>query len=262
MFREIINGVSFGVLITLMVGLFILISYSSAYFLGRFFHRKSEKAYYDLTNAFMSILTGGFFVLLAFIIITTWNYQQEAESAGSKEANYLATIVRSIAVFPPQEQRKIRDAVGAYTVAVRVNEWEAMRYGKESPLAWKTLDNLYTTIQNFQPVSSKEKLFYSLVIADMNGVLSARRERIIEIDSMIPKTLSYSIFTGAIFLAALLGVIRGHAPLINLAPMLLFSGLLGFNLAIAMSFDYPYSGDVTVSNKFYYSGVLQGFSDK
>lgn len=261
MFREIINTVSFSLLMILLMAMFISIAYLSAYFSEFFVPHKKENTPHQLANSFMSILTGGFFVLLAFIIINTWNYQQEARTAAAKEADYLAIIMRNIAVFPPEPQKKIREAVANYAVIVRTKEWVSMRLGEENPLAWEALDYLYATIQHFQPTSTREQLFYTLVIGNMNGVLLSRRERLNKIETLIPKNLTYSIFIGSIFLAFLLGIIRGRDTFMNLAPVLLFSGVFGFNLAVAISFDYPYSGEIAVSNKSFYSGVLGTFPD-
>ncbi|MBL7479676.1 DUF4239 domain-containing protein [Legionella bononiensis] len=261
MFRELINHIPFGILIILVMALFVVISYVSAYFSDYFFFHENDNTHRQLSNSLMSILTGGFFVLLAFIIINTWNYLQDASNAVSKEADYLAIIMRDIGVFPPETQAKIKAAVGQYTVAVRIDEWAAMRHGEENPEAWASLNNLYLAVQNYNPVTSKEFLFYRLVMNNINNVLLSRRERLNKIDSIIPKSLSYSIFWGSIFLAFMLGVIRGKDSIIKLSPMLLFSALLGFNLALALSFDYPYSGDIAVSNKIFYNGVLNEFSD-
>lgn len=261
MFREIINIIPFGILITLLMAMFIIISYLSAHFSDHFFFHEKDNNHRQLSNSLMSILTGGFFVLLAFIIINTWNYLQDASNAASKEADYLAIIIRDIAVFPPETKSRIKEAVRNYTVAVRVDEWAAMKHGEENPEAWSALNNLYLEMQKYEPVSRKEFLYYKLVLNNINEVLLSRRERLNKVDSIIPKSLSYSIFWGSIVLAFILGIIRGKDSLIKLSPMLLFSALLGFNLALALSFDYPYSGDIAVSNKIFYTGVLKEFSD-
>lgn len=261
MFRELINSIPFTLLITLFITLFVLITYLSASLSFGFFDSGDEDSRLMTTHSIMSILTGGFFVLLAFIIINAWTYMQEARSDTSKEATNLALIIRNSSAFPENEQRKIVKAAADYLVAVRVNEWATMRQGKESLEADKALDHLYITIQNYKPRLPHEKLYYSLITANMNGMIQARRERLNKIVSLIPSTLSHSIFFGAIFIAFILGVVRGKDRVFNLLPILLFSGLLGFNLALALSFDFPFSGDISVSNKVFYNGVLGSFPD-
>ena len=261
MFRQVINHIPFSLLITLMMAMFVSISFLSSLFSNYFVSVEEDNEHTTLSNSLMSILTGGFFVLLAFIIINTWNYLQDASNSASKEADYLALIIRNSTVFPEVAQKEIKNAVREYTVAVRVTEWAAMRNGKESPEAWNALDKLYETIQRFQPKSKQEGFYYNSIINNLNGVLSSRRVRLNKIVSIIPPVLTYSIFWGSIFLAILLGIIRGTNKVLNMTPILLFSGLFGFNLALALSFDYPYSGDIAVSNKTFYSGVLAAFSD-
>lgn len=241
--------------------MFVSISYVSSLFAHYFVSVEEDNEHSQLSNSLMSILTGGFFVLLAFIIINTWNYLQDANNAASKEADYLALIVRNSTVFPEGAQKEIQSAVLEYTLAVRIKEWALMRDGKESPEAWSALDKLFVTIQHFQPKTKQEGFYYNSMINNLNGVLSSRRIRLNKIVSIIPPVLTYSIFWGSIFLAVLLGLIRGTDRVLNMTPILLFSGLFGFNLALALSFDYPYSGEITVSNKTFYSGALGAFSD-
>ncbi len=242
--------------------MFMCITYIFSRISNPWFHISAETEHVKLTNTLMGILASGFFVLLAFIIINTWNYQQEARNAASKEAYYLAVMLRNITAFPEEEQKKLKQSIANYTVHVRVNEWKAMRKGQDSPEAWKSLDQLYFQIQNLPATSYQDKLYHALVTSNVNNILLSRRDRLSKIDSIIPKTLIDTVFAYSIFLAMIVGLIRGKDKLINLTPILIFSGLLGLNLALALNFDYPFSGEINVPNSDYYKGALGDFPDK
>jgi hypothetical protein len=261
MTREIINNVSYWWLIILCMLFFLILSYLSARISVYFFSKPVDKDYWYLTNSLIGILSTGFSILLAFTIINTWNYQLVALNASSREAAFLALMVRNSAVFPPEAKEKIIKATLNYAVAVRIDEWKMMRKGKDSQKAWDAIEQLNTAIQNYIPQTAKEKFYYSQVVSHMDNLLQARRDRLTEIVSVIPHALRTALVIGSILLTIILGGIRSESDLYHLMPVLLFSPMLGFNLALAINFDYPYSGDIAVSNKLYYSGVLGQFSD-
>lgn len=261
MIRELINLIPFSILVILLMMTFMAITYISSRLSNPWFHITSDMAHIKLTNTLMGILASGFFVLLAFIIINTWNYQQDARNAASKEASCLSVILRNAKVFPEEDQAKIKKAVAEYTVRVRVDEWKSMRKGMESPAARISLEKLNAEIQNLQPESYQDRLYHRLMTVDFNDLIQARRDRLSKIDSIIPKTLINTVFIYSIFLAIIVGLIRGKDSLVNLTPVLLFSGLLGLNLALALNFDYPFSGEISVTNIDFYKGSLGKFPD-
>lgn len=261
MYRELINLIPFNLLIIVLMGSFALITYLFSLFASYWFFDENEEKHIQLYTHFTGILTGGFFILLAFIIITTWSFQQEARNAISKETGCLAIILKDIRVFPKKNQEQITKAVGDYVVRVRGHEWERMRDGFESTRAWNNLEQIYASIYEIQPQTSKETIYYESLVANVNCVLQSRQTRLSKIESSIPPQLRDSVVVCSFLFAILLGIVRGKDSFINLIPMLLFSALLGFNLAIALELDYPYSGDITVKNTLFYQGSLGQFSD-
>ncbi|KTD37548.1 hypothetical protein Lmor_0411 [Legionella moravica] len=262
MFRELINIIPFNLLIILLMLVFMLITYLFSRISNTWFHISAGEEHVKLTNTLMGILASGFFVLLAFIIINTWNYQQDARNAASKEAYYLAVMLRNIAAFPAEQQKNLKQNIADYTVHVRVDEWKAMRKGLDSPAAWDSLEKLYSQIQNLPAITYQDKLYHTLLTSNVNYILQSRRDRLSKVESIIPKTLIDTVFVYSIFLAIIVGLIRGRDNLINLTPVLLFSGLLGFNLALALNFDYPFSGEINVTNSDFYKGALGDFPDQ
>ncbi|WP_051555200.1 DUF4239 domain-containing protein [Legionella fairfieldensis] len=259
--RELIDMVPLRWLVCLSMIFFMIITYLSTRISTRFFSTPVDADHRQLANTLITILSGGFSILLAFVIINTWNYLMLASSATSKEADYLASIIRNIRVFPLDARTEIMAATRNYTVTVRVNEWDTMRKGKQSQKAWDSLETLFAVIQAYQPKTDQEKIYYTQVVANVNGVLQSRRERLNELDSIIPHPLRGALVIGSIMLAIILGGIRGEREFLHITPALLFAAVLGFNLALALGFDYPFSGDVSVSNKLFYSGALRQFSD-
>ena len=261
MYRELINIIPFNLLIIVLMGSFATITYLFAVLANKWFFDGNEEKHIQLYSHFTGILTGSFFILLAFIIITTWSFQQEARNAIARETGCLAIMLKDVRAFSPQNQEQIIKTVGGYVVRVRGHEWERMRDGFESRRAWNNLEQIYASILAIQPQNAKETTYYQSLVSNVNCVLQSRQTRLSKIESSIPNQLRDSVVVCSFFFAILLGLVRGKDSFINLIPMLLFSALLGFNIAIALELDYPFSGDITVKNTLFYQGPLGQFSD-
>ncbi|MGQ3890185.1 DUF4239 domain-containing protein [Legionella sp. CNM-1927-20] len=261
MAHELINAIPFWWLVILCILVLTVIAYLSVIISTQLITFPIDKDHRSLSNSLIRILSAGFSVLLAFIIINTWNYLLKTQDDIAKEADALATMIRNINVFPAPEKDKIMAGIGNYTVLVRTQEWALMKEGKESPEAWNALNNLFVILQSFDPKTSLERIYYSQAVRNLDTIVEARRNRLSRLTSIIPKELSSSLIIGSIFLVIILGLVRGESDFLNTTPILFFAIVFGFNLAIALSFDYPYSGDIAVSNRLFYEGLLSSFKD-
>lgn len=261
MLRELINATSFWGLMSVCIIFFITLCYLSALLSVYFFSSPIDKDHRELANTLISILSGGFSILLAFVIINTWNYLMDARFQASKEADDLAVFIRNVSVFPYETKNKLIEAAHKYLVLVRQNEWQAMQHGNSSPQAWKALEKIYKELQAYKPKLPQENLYYAECISNLNDLIASRRERLNKLDSVIPKPLKQSLIIGCIFLTIILGSMRGERNFVSIMPALLFSASLGFNLALALSFDYPYSGSIAVTHDLFYRGLLGQFYD-
>lgn len=137
-----------------------------------------------------------------------------------------------------------------------------MAHGEESPKAAEAIIKLYQSMQSFTPSTRLEQLYYSQALGNLNMIHKLRRDRINQLKSVIPDQLSVALIVGAVFLTLILGFfLHGQSKFIDLIPIIVFAVVLGFNLAIAFGLDFPFSGDISVRNNFFYHGVLNTFKD-
>lgn len=256
MIRTLINMFSFHQLTLLLVSVFICTTLLASVISHKFFTHETDARHYYLTNNFMNILTGGYYIFLAFIIINLWTYLLDAQETAIKESNSMAEFIYSSRAFPSDEAKKMQDALKDYLISVRDGEWKSMVQGEVYHPAFVNLNNLFNVVQAYQPKTTRESAYYTLLLNSLNSMLDQRRSRIHNLESIIPRPLIYSLLLSCFLLAFILGILRGTDRLINLTPMLVFSALLGFNAALVMNFDYPYSGSIAVSNSMYFTGVL------
>lgn len=261
MLLQLIDLIPFWWMQCLSMGLLALITLGGTCISPYLFSMPDDSEHTERANSLIAILSGGFSVLLAFIIFNNWNVLLKAQDSAAQEANSLAIMMRNIAVFPADPKMRISLAIRNYTVAVRVDEWETMQKGRESTKAAQAISELYSTLQSYAPTSTMEQIYYSQALLSLNTVLKMRRDRLNLVSSVMPEQLSSALIISSLVLALALGLIRGRSRVLDKIPVTVFAIVLGFNLAIALNFDFPFSGDISVKNSFFYHGVLNSFND-
>lgn len=120
---------------------------------------------------------------------------------------------------------------------------------------------MYHSMQSFTPTTKLEQLFYSEALQNLNTIQKLRRDRMNQLNSIIPDQLITALIIGVIILTFILGLMRGQSRFIDLIPIIIFAVVLGFHLSIALSLDFPFSGDISVKNTFFNKGILNTFKD-
>jgi hypothetical protein len=69
-------------------------------------------------------------VLLAFVVIVSWEKFNEAESVVGQEASALRNIYRDSTAFPPEVRDRLHYSVRSYTTTVIQQEWPAPRLSR------------------------------------------------------------------------------------------------------------------------------------
>ncbi|CDZ76581.1 hypothetical protein BN59_00855 [Legionella massiliensis] len=261
MLRKVIDVIPFWWMEFSCISLLVILTLGAAYLSSRCFSIPNDKNQFDRSNTVLAILSGGFSVLLAFIIITTWNTLLRAQDSAAQEANAVAVMMRNVEILPEKPRVKITKALQDYAIAVRVKEWKSMKNGKESPDAAGAVTELYRAMQSFEPTTKIEQIYYQLALGNLNTIQKLRRDRINHLYSVIPERLSSALIVASISLALIMGGVRGWSSFADLIPIIIFAVVMGFNLAIAFAFDFPFSGDISVRNHFFYHGVLGAFKD-
>ena len=151
-------------------------------------------------------------------------------------------------------------AVGEYAHAVVDDEWELLREGKTSERASEGITNLYGALQRYEPKTEAQKTFYMTSVERLDDALAARRTRLGHAEASLGGSLHFMMYAGFVmivgFMTAVGGGGRGRAHTFMLLGV---TAIIAFNLVLATSLDYPFSGDVSVSSEPFRLGALAPF---
>jgi hypothetical protein len=197
--------------------------------------------------------------LLGFVVIVLWQAFNTAQSVTTAEANRLALIVYDSAALPQPIRGEVIEGVGRYVKVVVEEEWPVMKIGQSLPKAQVMLNNLFYTLQSYSPETDTQKTFYREIIANLNFAIEKRRERIASIESILTNPLRLLLVMGVFIIAFFLTLLETQSRRVHMISVMLVGAVVAFNMGVAMNLDYPFSGDVAVSNKAFVSGVLSQF---
>lgn len=225
----------------------------------RYFGNLIKQQSSDILGIFIGVISTNYGFLVGFVIIILWQAFNQAIVTVSNEANNLSIILYDSIALPKNLQAEIREAVGNYIHIVRKEEWELMKWGEASENARLGIVKIFEILQSYTPGTETEKSFYNQIINNLNTVLEHRRLRIEKIDSYLPNTLRFALILGTLVVAFFVSLIETKNQRVHLIVTLIVTGIMSFNIALALSLDYPFSGYISVDSTAYTTGILAQF---
>jgi len=213
----------------------------------------------EVSSQMLGVVAALFGLLLAFIVVISYQNFGDTQSSVSSEAGALAAVVRDSGAFPQSDRDRVRVAVGSYVRAVVDDEWPRMREGNDSPRAAAAVDGIYTAIQGVDPKGPRAVAFYGDAVQQLSAALEARRNRLNDAAGGLPWVIGVLLLVGSL-------VIIGYTVLVgsrNFWFHAIGAGsialVLGLSLVVLLDMTYPFAGDLSVSSGPFHSGVLAQF---
>jgi len=215
----------------------------------------------EIAGVILGVLAAIYGIVLAFVIVSLFEDFKKTQGDVRTEASALSKVYRDSQAFSPPEAKRVKTAVGDYVYDVVHKEWPAMSHGHESEKAWADLAAIYGSLRNYEPVTTSQQVFYGETVGRINDVTGARRERLNDNEESLPLTFEILLVGGAVLLLAFTFLFGMKSARLHATMVVSVAVLLGFNLLLALVLDYPFSGQVVVSNSAFTSGGLSVFRD-
>ncbi len=215
----------------------------------------AERQFEDLASGLRVVYELLFALILAFVIASVLDKFNDAESTVGSEATALSQMLRNNLAFPADEQERLSKGIGTYVQAATEDEWPTMREGESSPEAAAALETLYALYASFSPKDGAPTEFYNQALEHLDEVATARRDRLALSNAKLPTFLVIMLPIGVVLLLVL-----EYRPKLGPRSQAGFMGTLALVLSstylLTIVLDYPFSGDVSVSNEPLTSGAM------
>ncbi len=255
--RSLLNSLSTITTVTVVVGGTVVLALGAVLAANKWLPNLAKGPFDEMAEGLRVVYELVFALILAFVIAAVLDTFSTVDSTVASEATTLAHMRRSSQALPVEQQRRLDEGLDQYVHAIVDDEWKAMSDGQASPRATAALETLYALYQSYSPPPAEgpEAEFYGAAVDELSQAASARRERLGLAAAELPTPLRLFLPIGAVLLLAL-----EYRPKMPRRAQLVHMGLLAtvvsFSCLLTVLLDYPFSGDVAVSNEPFKAGAL------
>jgi hypothetical protein len=119
-----------------------------------------------------------FSLVFAFVTVLVWQNYNGVSDAIAKEASTLNNMYRLFSAFPPEVEKKGRDALKTYTKTVAEEEWPLLSQDQLSIQAYKDLIKIEDIIIRLQPQNTGQSNVHQQMLRLISDATELRRSRV------------------------------------------------------------------------------------
>jgi hypothetical protein len=188
-------------------------------------------------------------VLLAFVVVISWERFHDAENALTREAAAVATIYRLADGLDESSAAALRLHLSAYLRSVLTSDWPEMERGRSSSVTTQMLSDLYEQVIHYHPTTLHDSNLHAELLSELDQVTGARRERLVMGEGTVQEVVWFVLFLGATLTISFTFFFGTE----NLMAQSLMTGVLAAIILsavlVVIALDRPYTGAVMVSQE-------------
>lgn len=186
-------------------------------------------------------------VLLAFMVVVSWENFDITTRNIEREANYIGDLYRDSEAFSPEFKASVRSSLDKYVDAIVNEEWPLLAKGERSMHVQDISTGIWKLYAAYRPGNETEKIFFEESVRRLNDAGELRRQRILDAQSGIPGALWLVLITGGlvtVFYTCFFGTENFGAHLLMTSML---TAVIAFIFFTVLAFDFPFTGSVRVS---------------
>jgi hypothetical protein len=204
------------------------------------------EAHHDVAGFILAVVGVVYAVLLAFVVVISWEQLRDAQATAENEAATVASIYQDGLAFGPRGEAA-RSAVARYAESVVNVEWKQMAdHHDESEATATALDTTWKAFTALQPTTPAEVQFSSNAVTGLQTVSELRQSRLLASGEELPAPLWAVLILGAaisVGFTYLFGVPSFRAQALMVGAL---ASTVGLVLFLVLSLDLPFTGDISV----------------
>jgi uncharacterized protein (DUF983 family) len=208
----------------------------------------------DVAGFIYAVLGVIYAVLLALVVIATWEEFGRARVTVEAEANALAEIFWLAHQLPEPEGRELQELCRSYAEEVVNVGFPLMEQGRtpsmersqETSRAWVLIDDIRATIQGYEPRSAAGEQLYAEGLDQVQRLADARRTRLVQAEEGLPTVLWVVLVVGGIVVvgfAYLFGMENTGAHALMVVAL---AGVIALVLFTIAAMDHPFTGSARI----------------
>lgn len=210
------------------------------------------REHHDVAGVSFAVIGGFYGVLLAFVLVASWERFERARAYTDVEANAVGDIYRQADALPPAARASLRGQLRNYVSSVIELEWPAMDSGELAPATQNLYFHLWETVLQMNPETSKDVALYQVMLGKLDDFGEARRYRLLYMRNGLP-----SVIWGFMTVFGIVTVgFTYFFGMPRLLPHAIITGVLAASiactLAIILEMQTPFGGLVKVPDRAFH----------
>jgi len=204
------------------------------------------KEHHDVAGACFAVIGGLYGIVLAFVLVSSWERFEQARVQAEVEANALTDLFRHGAALPAPDGEELRALVLEYARSVAGDEWPAMADGLPSERTASLFHAMWQTLLAMPAGDAKQVALYQNTLSKMDDFADARRDRLLYARVGLPRIVWVFLIASGVVTVAFsyfFGVRQVTAQLLMTAAL---AGTIGAALVLIAEMQTPFTGSVQV----------------
>jgi hypothetical protein len=231
----------------LMIVFYIVTSISGLLLVRKYYPHVKCKPHNDIAGFIFAVIGVIYAVLLAFVVVVTWQDFDKAQDVTVNEANCIAAIYRDSRPFPAEFRAELKNDLKNYVTAIVNEEWRTMAKGRRSLDAQKAQEKLWELYGGFKPKNETQKIYFAESVKKLNQASEMRRQRIFYASTGIHPILYFVLITGSFITIAFTMLFGTENIVPHLTMVSLLAAMIALIIFTIIAMDYPFTGDIRIT---------------
>jgi hypothetical protein len=211
----------------------------------------------EVAGVTFAVLGGFYGIVLAFVLVASWERFERARDNTEHEANALGDLYRQAGGLPGPVQQTLTADINAYLQSVIEDDWPAMADDRISPQTQTLYFRVWRTVLDTQPANDRDVALFQCMVQTLDSFSEARRDRLLYMRNALPAV----IWRFLLFFAVITIGFTYFFGMPRLLPQVIITGALAATIActlfIIWEMQTPFSGAVRVPDRAF--RVVLGF---
>ena len=190
-----------------------------------------------------SVLGVAYAVVLAFVLFSVWERYEEASGRADQEAAALSALYFHANTLPDSDRRQIQQLAKSYAQVVIDEEWPMMQDGQSSPHAWALMDQMRQSLQDVEHSTSAEQALYLDGLTRAHDLVEARRLRLLEASTHIPKILWVTLLVGGVITVGFTYLFGLSSTRVHTLMVVALTAVITSTLFTIYTLEHRFSGE-------------------
>ncbi|WP_338673640.1 DUF4239 domain-containing protein [Streptomyces sp. SCSIO 30461] len=206
-----------------------------------------EPKWGDICQVFSNAVIVFYGLLIALIIVASYEDYSTASSSVQAEANEIAHSLSLVEAFPEPFRERMESSTRSYISCVLKKEWPAQERGVDpTPLCSQEVSEFLNALYGFEPTTNAEIAVKQEMLSAYGDFLDARLARLDEVNRTIPSVLWMIVFVGAISTLGSIFLLPVNSVGMHILISLMVSTTLALMIFVIAAMDDPFRGGLRV----------------